>query len=347
MIKVRVSKMVFEPKRVIFEQDALQYPLGEEILRFFRDKGTDISFTASHNRVASIPGRTRAEGYLEGKRTLVVGVRRTKAFETCKPSAHFQLPLATSCPGKCEYCYLLTNLGNKPYMRIYVNIEEILDAAQRYIEKRRPALTVFEGAATSDPVPAEPYTGALKRVIGYFGGQELGRFRFVTKFTDVDPLLDAAHNGHTRFRFSINTFQVIRRFEHATPPLAGRLAAAEKVARAGYPLGFLIAPIIIAEGWKKDYKELFQTAAESLSGIASGVTFELITHRFTKRAKNTIQEVFPNTRLDLDEEARTFKFGQFGYGKYVYPKELLQEVNNYFNGLVADFFPGSRVEYFV
>lgn len=339
--------MVFEPKRVIFERDALQYPLGKRLQRHFNSQGVEISFTASHNRVTSIPGSTRPEGYFEGKRTLVVGMRRTMAFETCKPSAHYQLPLVTSCPGKCEYCYLLTNLGKKPYIRVYVNIEEILDAALGYIEKRKPEITVFEGAATSDPVPVEPYTGCLARVIEFFGKQEYGRFRFVTKFTDVDTLLSVPHNGHTRFRFSINTGEIIRRYEHATPTLAERLAAAKKVAGAGYPLGFLVAPIIPEEGWKESYRDLFNAVADELGSGVSGLTFEFITHRFTKRAKNTILEVFPNTRLDLEEETRTFKFGQFGYGKYVYPKELFTEIKEHFHSLSHEFFPQAKVEYFV
>lgn len=74
-----------------------------------------------------------------------------------------------SINGECEYCYLLNNLGKKPYVRIYVNTEEILSAARDYIEKRKPEITVFEGAATSDPIPMEPYTGILRRVIEFFG----------------------------------------------------------------------------------------------------------------------------------------------------------------------------------
>jgi len=339
--------MVFEPKRVIFEREALKYPLGEKLLRYFNEQGIETSCTASHNRITSIPGRTRAEGYFEAKRTLVAGVRRTMDFATCKPSAHFQLPLATSCPGKCEYCYLLTNLGKKPYVRVYVNIKEILSAARAYIEKRKPEITVFEGAATSDPVPTEPYTGLLGRAIEFFGREEFGRFRFVTKFTDVDTLLEVPHNGHTRFRFSINSDEVIRRYEHATPPLNERLTAAKKVAAAGYPLGFLVAPIIIEEGWKDSYRELFGRAAVDFTGANQDLTFEFITHRYTKKAKGNILDVFPNTRLDLDEEARTFKFGQFGYGKYVYPKDLLMEIKDCFNNLVEEFFPAAKVEYFV
>ncbi|OPX90242.1 MAG: Spore photoproduct lyase [Pelotomaculum sp. PtaB.Bin104] len=344
--KTQVMKLPFVPKRVIFEKEALQYPLGEKLWGYFRDQGVETGFATTHNRITTIPGKTPAEGYFEGKRTLVVGVRRTLKFETCKPSAHFQLPLATSCPGKCEYCYLLTNLGKKPYLRVYVNIDEILAAARDYIEKRKPEVTVFEGAATSDPVAVEPYTGLLGRAIEFFGAQEYGRFRFVTKFTDVDSLLDVPHHGHTRFRFSINARQVIDRFEHATPSLPERLTAAQKVAAAGYPLGFLVAPIIAEKGWQESYRELFQTLAAGF-GHASGLTFEFITHRFTKRAKANILEVFPGTGLSLDEEARTFKFGQFGYGKYVYPGELLKEIRAEFEVMAKEFFPGAEVKYFV
>ena len=44
--------MVFEPKRVIFEKDALSYPLGEKLLRYFRAQGVEIGHTTSQN-----PGR--------------------------------------------------------------------------------------------------------------------------------------------------------------------------------------------------------------------------------------------------------------------------------------------------
>lgn len=339
--------MPFIPRRVIFEKEALQYPLGEKLFNYFQEQGTPIGYTTSHNRVTSIPGNTRAEGFMEGKRTLVVGVRRTKNFETCRPSAHFQLPLATSCPGRCEYCYLMTNLGRKPYVRIYVNIDEILAGARGYIEQRKPEITFFEGAATSDPVPTEPYTGLLARAIAFFGAEEYGRFRFVTKFTDIDSLLTIPHQGHTSFRFSLNTESVIRQHEHGTPVLNARLSAAKKVASAGYPLGFLIAPIIISENWREDYRAMFVSAAAALNGCPPGLTFELITHRFTKRAKETIREVYPDTSLDLDEDARTFKYGQFGYGKYVYPPELMREIREYFNNLTEEYFPGARVEYLV
>lgn len=344
-----MSLAVFVPKRVLFEHQALDYPLGKELYDRFWRAGIPVSMIPSHNRMTGVPGRTPAEAYREAKATLVVGVRRTLKFQTCKPSAHFQLPLVTSCPGMCEYCYLQTTLGRKPYIRVYVNLDEILAAAQREIEARAPAVTVFEGAATSDPLPVERYTGALARTIAFFGRTQLGRFRFVTKFTDVDSLLGAEHNGHTRFRFSLNTDRVIRAYEHATPTARERVAAAAKVAGAGYPIGFLIAPVFLDADWRGEYAALLDDLRAALPDGAAGgdITFELITHRFTARAKANIRAVFPDSRLPLDEAERRFKFGQFGYGKYVYSEERVREAKEFFLAAIAARFPGARVEYFV
>lgn len=339
---------MFIPRRVFFEQAALDYPLGQQLYQRFKTDGIPVAMIGSHNRVTGIPGKTHREAYLEAKRTLVVGVRRTLQFSPCKPSAHYQLPLSTSCSGRCQYCYLNTTLGKKPYIRVYVNIDEILEQAEKYIKKRAPETTLFEGAATSDPIPVEPYTGSLARAVEFFGQQPLARFRFVTKFTDVNTLLDTRHNGHTRFRFSINTNYIIKSYEHGTPAIQARLNAARRVAKAGYPLGFLIAPIFSYPGWQSDYTQLIRFLAEELlPAVGQNITFELISHRFTASAKKRILEVFPDTTLPMHEKNRKFKFGQFGYGKYVYPKETLEEMDELFRREIDKHFPGAKVEYLV
>lgn len=150
-----------------------------------------------------------------------------------------------------------TTLGNKPYIRVYVNIDEIHSKAVDYINERKPRITIFEGAATSDPIPVERYTQSLKRTIEFFGTQKYGKFRFVTKFTDIDSLLDIDHNLHTTFRFSLNTERVIKEYEHRTPKIEQRIIAASKVAQAGYPLGILIAPIFYTIIGKMIMKDFF------------------------------------------------------------------------------------------
>jgi len=343
----------FIPTRVFYEPGALEYPLGRTLVERFRHMGIDVTPTASHNRVTGIPGKTIAAQYREAKRTLVVGVRRSVTFQSCKPSAHYQLPLVTSCPGMCEYCYLATTLGKKPYVRVYVNLVEILGIASKLIQERLPEITRFEGAATSDPLPVERYTGALEQVIEFFGREANGRFRFVTKYTDVDSLLAVKHEGHTRFRFSLNCDEVVDKFEHSTPSPEERIIAAGKVLNAEYPLGFIIAPIFRFQGWQDAYRRLMERSADELAKRApvgwssEQLSLEFISHRFTLKAKANILDVFPNSTLPMEEESRKFKYGQFGYGKYVYPPEELEELRTFFHDQAKCYFPLAQVEYFI
>ena len=338
--------MPFFPSRVMFEKSALEYPLGRQLYDYFAAQGVERLIIGSHNRVAGIPAATPQQGFNEAKKTLVFGVRRTLDFETCRPSAHYQLPLATGCPGKCQYCYLLTSMPQKPYLRAYVNVEEILRRADDYIRQREPELTFFEGAATSDPVPVERFTHALEQAINFFARRECGRFRFVTKFSEIDPLLRLEHRRHTRIRFSLNTPRIVARYEPATPPLEERVEAARRAAAAGYPLGLVIAPIIAYDGWQDDYLQLVQRLAVSL-GEVDDLSFELISHRFTARARRRILELFPGTDLPLETEGRAFKYGQFGYGKYVYPGEKMEEIRETLVDEIDRRFPRARIEYFV
>lgn len=350
---VDLGKFMFVPNRVFYEPLALDYPLGRELVDYFEKTDIPVNATTSHNRVTGIPGDTIAKAYREAKRTLVIGVRRGKEFQTCKPSAHYQLPLATSCPGMCEYCYLSTTLGKKPYLRLYVNTDEVLAIAQELINSRAPETTIFEGAATSDPLPVEDYTGNLRKSIEFFGEQPLGHFRFVTKFTNVDSLLDAKHNNHTRFRFSLNCDYVIKNYEHGTPSLLERVKAAAKVLKAGYPIGFIIAPIFIFEKWQEEYKQLFTELAHHLKQAApvkwspEDLSLEFISHRFTSRAKSNILDFFPESTLPMEEEARKFKYGQFGYGKYIYHPNEMEELKDFFMNYTKKYFPDAKIEYFI
>lgn len=333
-------------KRIIFEQAALDYPLGTQILKRCREAGLTVSFLKG-SRVSGIPGKNPQESFFQGKSTLVVGVRRELDFATCKPSAHFQLPLVSGCPGMCEYCYLQTQMGKRPYTRAYVNIEEILGRAWHLIEQRLPAVTVFEAAATSDPLPTEFLTGAMSRAIEYFASQPQGRLRFVTKYTQVGSLLGLNHGGHTRIRFSINTPSVVSLFEHRTPPVKQRIQALKEVMDHGYPAGIIMAPIILEPGWEDDYKTLLKDLRKADLPEAA-LHFEIISHRFTNRAKNRILEIFPETTLPMEETGpRQFKFGQFGYGKYVYDKASLAVMKDFFQKEIAGMFPGAVVEYII
>jgi spore photoproduct lyase len=337
---------LFQPKRVFFEAAALNYPLGNDILNRLANTGTEIKMLPSHNRITGIPGANPQQSFLEGKQTLVIGVKKDLRFDSCKPSADFEFSMTSGCPGKCQYCYLQTHMGKKPYIKVYVNLKEIFAAIQEAAQANLPNITVFEAASTSDPLAIEHITGALGKAVEFFGGLEYARMRSVTKFTNVDSLLHLNHQRHTRFRFSLNTAGVIRKFEHNTASLQQRITAANKIAAAGYPLGFIIAPLFIYPGYEEEYADLFRELAHSLKHIPSDLTFELISHRFTSSAKRIIMERFPGTALDLNEAARRRKFGRYGLVKYIYPETAYIRLKENIISLLQRFFPASSIEYF-
>ncbi|MFW5996276.1 MAG: spore photoproduct lyase [Halanaerobiaceae bacterium] len=341
-------KISFIPSIVIIRENALDYPLGKRLQNIFSEKkDVDLHIVASKGPFPLDYELPFQEKFHRAKDTLVVSVRKVKKFQTCKPSAHYQLPLVSGCPGRCHYCYLSTNLGKNPYVKVYVNQEEILARAAKYMEERSPEKTVFEGAATSDPLPVEKWTGSLATAINFFACSQKGRFRFVTKFTAVDSLLDLEHKGKTEFRFSLNSKKVIKKYEPGTPGAEERITAAGKVHRAGYPTGFLIAPLIIYDGWQQEYNNLLAGLRTELDTPGYKLSFELITHRFTKRAKDVIEKAYPGTDLPMKEENRRFKYGQFGYGKYVYPPETMEKIKDHIETKIASFFPEAKIKYFV
>lgn len=325
----------------------MEYPLGQQLIEKFKKMEIEIRETTSHNHIRNLPGENHFQKYRIAKSTLVVGIRKTLTFDTSKPSAEYAIPFATGCMGHCHYCYLQTTMGSKPYIRTYVNIDEIFASAEKYMSERAPEETRFEASCTSDIVGVDHLTHSLKKAIEFFGKSDYGRLRFVTKFAHVDHLLDADHQGRTRFRFSINNEHIIKYFEPGTSRLNERIEAAVKVAEAGYPLGFIIAPIYLHEGWKEGYKNMFEQLDEALPKSArNDLTFEMIQHRFTKPAKRVIQKNYPMTKLELDESKRKPKWGRYGIWKYVYSDEEQEDIKDTLGSYIESYFPEAKLEYF-
>ena len=328
---------MFKFKNVYINKNANDYPIAQKIHSYCKENNIECEIT---NRASS----TETEGfkaYAQAKRTLWITVKKIGKFQTCKPSADYQLTLVSGCVGMCEYCYLSTRSGIRPVVKVYANIDEILQRAKDISTEN----TVFEMSASSDPVPLEPLTGVLSKTVEFFAQNDNMRLRIATKFTDIDSILNIDHKNHTEIRYSINTEHIIKTFEHSTPTLDERLSAVSKLKNAGYSVGFIIAPVILYDGWQKDYENMLKNTAKSIPN--GEYTFEIISHRFTTTAKNNILNIFPQTTLDMNEEGRKFKFGQFGYGKFVYEKEQLAQMKEFFKNNIEKYFENAKILYII
>ena len=352
---------MWRPRRVIVTRAAQGFDHGRAIMARVAAAGIEVVELAGDrlglDKLGLAPPDDPARAYREAKATLAVVVAppSKRRLQPIAPSADWRVDLAEGCPAHCSYCYLAGSLKGPPITRVYANLDEILDGLPPYlgqgtITSRNAARmgegTTFEASCYTDPLGIEPLTGSLSAAIAWFGRwQADAQLRFTTKFADVAPLLALDHGGRTRMRASINP-RAFARFEGGTAPVADRLAALARMARAGYPIGLTIAPIIAAPGWETAYAGLIDDAAAALAGLpVLDLTIELITHRFTSGSRAMLDSWYPGSALDMTGAHRVTKRTKFGTEKQVYDADTMRTLRRFFEDRLAAALPAARILY--
>ena len=342
------------PRRIFITRAARDSRVAARARERGAELGAEVVELAG-DAVRGLRGATERDTYRNAKSALVVANAPPSALrlQPIPPSADFRLDLATGCPAHCQYCYLAGSLSGPPATRAYANLDAIFAVVPEHVgegritsasEARAGEGTTFEASCYTDPLGIEHLTGSLSELIEYMATVEGAGLRFTTKFDLVEPLLGLEHRGRTRVRMSVNCEEVVRRFEGGTARLSNRLHAMGRLARAGYPVGLTVAPIMPVEGWREAYRDLLERTAAALPERAD-LTVELITHRFTPGSREVLMGWYPATSLEMDPEVRTVKRNKFGGRKYVYPKALMGEMRDWFEGEVERVLPEARVLY--
>jgi len=307
------------PNAVYYEPETLEYPLG----RHLREKYSDKPWfeIESHNNIPQLRQSENRE-FPRLKRLLILGVRKTHKYVPNHKVSDFLVPYTSSgCSAMCLYCYLVCNYNKCSYLRIFVNREQMMD---RLIDASGKADTpqTFEIGSNSDLVLENRITDNLPWTIERFGAQGRGRITFPTKFSMVEPLLGLDHRGKTLFRMSLNPEEIVRKVEIGTASLAGRIKALNDMCQAGYPVGILLAPVIMLPGWREMYGSLLERLSCELSGKVKRESFiEIIfmTYSYVQNFINT--EAFPGAPKIFDRECMTGR----GRGKYCYREPLRED----------------------
>ena len=198
-----------------------------------------------------------------GRRTLVVGclksvLRRSAEADICCPNyLHFS-PTAY-CTYGCAYCYLAGTRSTvfAPAAKVYVNLEDMLAAIERKA-RRLDRPTSFYVGKLQDALALDPLTGFSRVLVPFFAEQANARLVMLAKSDAVENLLDLDHRGHTVVSWSINPEAVCREFEAGAPSLARRLEAARRCREAGYPVRFIVMPILPVDDWERHYAALVE-----------------------------------------------------------------------------------------
>lgn len=304
---------------VYYEPGVLDYKLGQMLQRKYAN--LPWRQIENHNRITEMTEADN-EDFPKLKKHLIIGIRKTHRYVPNHKVSDWLVPYTSSgCRAMCLYCYLVCNYNKCAYLRLFVNREQMLD---RLLKKDAAALVpqTFEIGSNSDLLLENTITDNLLYTIERFAREGRGSLTFPTKFDMVTSLLNLDHRGKTIFRMSVNPQEIISRIEMGTSPLPARIRALNDMAEAGYPVGLLIAPVILLPNWKRLYGELIECLADELSDkvMQNGfIEIILMTYSFVQNAINT--EAFPNAVQLFDRETMTGR----GRGKYCYRNDIRAE----------------------
>ena len=326
---------------VYYEPKALEYPLGKTLRADFSHlPWIEIE---SHNRIPEFQAAENRE-FARLKRHLVVGIRKTHKYAENHKVSDWLVPYTSSgCRAMCLYCYLVCNYNKCAYLRLFVNREQMMDRMLK-ADAEAPREWTFEIGSNSDLVLENEITGNLPWTINQFARYGRGNLTFPTKFDMVQPLLDLDHRGKVIFRMSVNPEEIIRKIEIGTSPLARRAQALNAVCGAGYPVGMLIAPVILLPGWKDVYGGLIDFLSDALDRrVKENGFIEIIfmTYSFVQNAIN--QQAFPGAAALLDKSLMTGR----GKGKYCYQQAPRAEAEAFLRERLARKLPRMKIQYVV
>lgn len=167
----------------------------------------------------------------------------------CQPA--LELNIVDGCVFRCTYC------GFGRYIIFYLDVEKLIsgldDCFARHLAQR-----LYKYSNMTDLPPFEPELDAVRPMVERFS-REQGRYLMLfTKSDNVDFLKDLDHRGHTIISWSITCDTASRLVDKRAANMHERIAAMEKMQKAGYLVRARLSPIVPVAKWREEYAQLFE-----------------------------------------------------------------------------------------
>jgi spore photoproduct lyase len=218
-----------------------------------------------------------ADRFGSGKRRLVLTRRRGGFLEHCPAGTsglvccnYLVITLGSNCPMDCRYCFLQAYLQNNPALKVYTNPEDALAEVDQVL-RRHPEREFRIGTGELvDSLALDPLTQATREMVPFFAARPNGVLELKTKTASIDNLLDLDAAGRTVVSWSLSPAPIVAGEEPGTASLDERLAAAVRLQRAGFKVGFHFDPLVEYPGWETGYADVVARLAAALDprGIA-------------------------------------------------------------------------------
>lgn len=311
-----MSDAAFQPSQILLDPTVQDLPLTQKILsKFPRTPIQSLDHSKAHKQKGDFG---LAKKKLVLARMKADPLKEFKAMSQSSGRRYFSLDLISNCHLECTYCILQSYLENNPAITLYVNMEEILERLKGQLRQTSGGSVIGTGRI-ADSLALEEISGHHQCLIPFFAHQESALLELKTKSAKVSFLKNLFHEQRTVVSWSLNPSFIIQREEYKTASFEERLDAAKKVSQWGYPIGFHLDPIIVHEGWEKNYSEMIQPifqkfAPDKIAWMSLG------TLRFPMRQARLMKKRFPKNLSIHERLISTDK------PLLHYPDELREEI---------------------
>ena len=275
-----------------------------------------------------------------------------KAFEI-RPSGRSTDFISPSfgygCLYNCSYCYMKRHKPDG--LSVAKNTGDILTEINNHAyftpvdkpNQTHPEFTTYDISCNEDFALHAKYHD-WKRIFAFFREHPVAMGSFATKY--VNPkLLDFNPEGKIRIRFSLMPQERSDIHEPGTSKIIDRIKAINAFIEAGYDVHVNFSPVIIYQGWDKDYEELFAMLndyVEYKDQVLAEVIF--LTHNEKKHQANLKKH--PYTERDLwKPEIQETKVSQYGGINIRYNRHLKSAYMNGFRVMHDNIIPWNTIRY--
>ncbi len=189
--------------------------------------------------------------FVETRGSIVRDCPGTKNHICC---GYKTIDLIEGCLLSCSYC-ILKEYINSSEIKIHSDIPYILAQVEEAITAEKHHTLRFGTGELSDSLALDRRFRLNEPIVEFFGRKKKAILELKSKWAYIDHLRPIL-NPYTVISFSLAPERVIGSEEKRTSPLYKRLKTARKAQEAGCLVGLHFDPIIIYDGFEKDYQYL-------------------------------------------------------------------------------------------
>jgi len=174
------------------------------------------------------------------------------------------IDLIEGCVMSCSYCILKAYINtDTPCIKINRDIPYIISQIENMIDNEKNHILRFGTGELSDSLALDRQLGLNRPLVEFFGKKGRAILELKSKWAYITHLAPYL-NPYTVISFSLSPQNIIDKEEKRTSPLYKRLRTARKAQELGCFVGLHFDPVIIYEGFEKDYKYLIDDIARIL-----------------------------------------------------------------------------------